>query len=190
MTSRDQKKMQKKKKREKENRQQTLKRREELRAPAREEREQRKVEKRIDKLQADMAEFHQSFSMDAYKDLDESKMQQLERNVEILRGLESEWQEETDKKTALNKGLEEEGHLTLDEKLRAVSQATIEQQKAEVGMGGSADCRVGAPPKKLKKASSGAGLGTKGGDFAEVSVTKSAGPELSVVRADEDDEIS
>ena len=174
MPSKEQRKLQKKRKREKENRKQTLKRREALRAPAREERAQRRAEKRIDKLQKELDTF-QSFSHDAYKNLDESKMEQLEKNVEILRGLEAEWQEELNKKKALNSDLEKDGHMTLDEKLRAVSQATIEKQKAEMGVGGSAECKVGAPPKR--KRGSGAGLGTKGGDFAEVSVVKSVLPD-------------
>jgi len=172
MTSKEQKKFQKKKKREKENRQQTLRQREARRAIAREERDQIKADQRIDKLQKDMAEFEQHFSLEAYKSMDESKLRQLEKNVEILRGLEEEYMEETRKKIDLNKKLEKEGHTSLDAKLRAVSQATIEQQKsdAEVGMGGSAECRVGTPAKPV----TGVGLGTSGGDFAEVSVIKAS----------------
>lgn len=173
-TKREQRKLQKKRKREKENRKKTLQIREALRAPAREEREERKRQKRIDKLQKELSEF-QHFSVDAYKDLDEAKMQQLEKNVEILRGLEAEWQKDMEAKAALNKELEGQGHQTLDEKLRAMSQATIEKQKAEMGVGGSAECRIGAPPKPA----TGVGLGTSGGDFAEVSVTKAPDKENS-----------
>tara|TARA_Y100000034_G_scaffold128193_1_gene182397 strand:- start:931 stop:1482 length:552 start_codon:yes stop_codon:yes gene_type:complete len=181
MASKEQKKLQKKKKREKENRQQTLRRREELRAPAREERAQRKADKRIDKLQKELSDY-QTFSADAWKDMDEEKMLQLEKNVQILRGLEDEWQEEVNKKASLNKELESQGHGTLDEKLRAVSQQTIEQQKAEVGMSGSADCRMGLSPKPR----TGAGLGTKGGDYAEVSVTK-AEPKTPEIKPDDEE---
>lgn len=151
-TKKEIKKLQKKRQKEKENRKEALKKREEMRKPAREEREQHRRERRISKLRSNMADY-QFFDTESFKDLDDSKLEQLEKNVEVLRGLEKEWQEENNKKMALNKDLEAQGHATLDEKLRAVSEATIQQQKEEMGVGGSADYR-----------SSG------GGEYAEVTV--------------------
>ena len=73
--------------------------------------------------------------------LDEDTLTQLEKNCKILRGLEIEHEKEVGDKKRLNIQLEEKGYMTLQEKLKAMSEEQIKKQ-VQVGMGGSADCKM------------------------------------------------
>jgi hypothetical protein len=155
MTSKEQRKAKKKKAKEREAKKRVLARREQLRAPAREEREERRREKRQDKLMNDVSALENNFQFYTEEQLaacDEETLTQLEKNCKILRGLELEFEKEVEAKLKLNADLEEEGHTTLKDKLNAMSQKTIDQQKkaAQVGMGGSADCKMG-PAKAIRR---------------------------------------
>lgn len=144
MTSKEQRKLKKRKKREKENRQQTLRRRAASRAKAKEEREEQRREKRIDKLQRELYAMDQHFEKEQLAAASDDVIAQLEKNVEILRALEREHDKEMSEKAALNESLEEQGLLTMEDKMQALHEANMERQKAEaqVGVGGSADCKM------------------------------------------------
>lgn len=171
MTSKEQRKLKKKKTKEREAKKRVLARREQLRAPAREEREERRREKRQDKLMKDVDAMDNGFQMYTEEQLaacDEKTLTQLEKNCKILRGLELEFEKEVENKLKLNSDLEEEGHSTLEEKLNAMSQKNIDQQKAaaasaQVGMGGSADCKMGSAKAKRRTPK----------DTAEIALVKS-----------------
>lgn len=153
MVSKDQRKLQKRKKREKENRQQLLERRTVLRNKVKEEKEFIAREKRIDKLQKDLYDLGQYFDRNQLTVSPEQTLAQLEKNVEILKLLEDEHRRETDEKGKLNQDLEAKGYLTLEEKLSALHKATLEEQMGKEGlvlsdmdqcvsMRGSADCKM------------------------------------------------
>lgn len=158
MTSREQRKLKKRKEREKENRQHLLKNREKIRAVVREEREEMRREKRIKKLARDLERFEQYMPLDL---ADDATLTQIEKNVQILKTLEIEYAEETDQKKELNEKLERQGFLTLEEKLEATHRLLAE--KADAGVGGSAVCKVSVNKP----------------DTAEVSVTKAPNSENS-----------
>lgn len=143
MTSKEQRKLQKRKAREKETRQQILARREQLRAPAREAKEEIRREKRIRKLQRDMEHFDQVMHERELAVASDSTLSQLEKNIEILKALEAEHNREMAQKAALNQELEEKGYFTLEEKMKAAQELLVKD--TNVGVGGSAECKVGAP---------------------------------------------
>lgn len=129
MTSKQQKEMRKKKKRAAESHQKVLKKREALRAVVREDRAERRMIKRIKKLQKDMGELN-VWSEEMLKQLPEKTINQLEHNAKILKTLEEEHAREAEKKQQLNEQLEKEGAATLDQKLQTLHQRTVEQQQA------------------------------------------------------------
>lgn len=151
MTSREVKKMQKKKAKERETKKKILAIREKRRAVARKEKEEARKEKRIEKLQKEMDGFDQIPS-EKLEGLSDSALGQLERNAKILQALEAEYEEEVGKKQELNKSLETQGHHTLEGKMGALQQQTLEKvQEAEnMGLAGAADCVFNAVPKPKK----------------------------------------
>lgn len=138
MASKQERKLHKRKTREKESREKVLKQREVLRAPAREERADARRIKRIKKLQRDLEQFDQYMDQRELDIVSEETLTQLEKNIQILKVLEEEHARETQRKEFLNKQLENQGYHTLEEKM----QAAREVLTAEVGVGGSAECRV------------------------------------------------
>lgn len=134
MVSKAQKKMNKKKAREKDSKKKVLLKREQLRAKAREERQEKQRDKRIKKLQEDMGELD-IWADDVYKNVSEDSLKQLEHNAKILKGLEEESENEAAKKEVLNEELEEKGCKTLDEKLaRLVGQPDQFETRSDILM--------------------------------------------------------
>jgi hypothetical protein len=117
MASKAQKKMNKQKAREKESKKKVLLRREHLRAKVREEREEKRQDKRIKKLQEDMGELD-IWADDVYKNVSEDSLRQLEHNAKLLKALEEESEKESAEKEVCNEDLEKKGHKTLNEKLQ------------------------------------------------------------------------
>ena len=135
-------KLEKRKKREKEGKQKALNRRLANVVKKAEENRERKREQRLIKLHNELLSMDQHIDPEKLVALDDKAISQLEKNVVILKGLENEFEEEQKKRDQLNEELEESGHVTLDQKLKAIQENTIAQQKveAQVGVGGSADC--------------------------------------------------
>lgn len=124
------KKAQKKKDREKRVRKQILKQREALRKPAQEERAFQKKMKRIAKLKKDMGRLN-VWADDVLLKMSDSTLSQLEKNARILKALEQQYEKETSTKRDLNRQLEEEGFVTLEDKMKFLHDRLVEQQKAE-----------------------------------------------------------
>ena len=163
-TRKEQRKLQKRKAREKDAKKSVLAKRTEIRAKRKEEREEEKQERRIDKLQRDLHQMDQHFEKAALQAASNDTLAQLEKNVQILRALEEEYEKEAEAKKAINEDLESKGYVTLDEKMQALQQAVLEEAKtadearsvdqtliegpteveAELGVGGSADCKMSA----------------------------------------------
>ena len=75
------------------------------------------------------------------KRMDDAKMQRnlkkLEKNAEILKALEAEYELEQKRKREINEILEAEGHKTLEEKLKALEEkakSSMSEVEAETGM--------------------------------------------------------
>jgi len=135
-------KLEKRKKREKEGEKKALNRRLANVAKKAEENRERKREQRLIKLHKELLSMDQHVDPEKLVALDDKAISQLERNVVILKGLEKEFEDEQKKRESLNDELEESGHVTLEQKLKAIQDNTIVQQKieAQVGVGGSAEC--------------------------------------------------
>jgi hypothetical protein len=171
MTSQAQRKLKKKKTKERDAKKRVLARREALRVPLREEKAEARRNKRQDKFIKEVASLDnnfQFFTEEQLANLDESTLTQLEENCKVLRGLEHEFEKEVEAKLQLNEELEDDGHFSLQEKLKAMSEKTITQQKniadqQDVGTGGVADCKMAvAKAKSVKKKS----------DTAEIALVK------------------
>jgi hypothetical protein len=135
MTSKEQKKLQKSKARDKENRKKILVRREKLRAPIREEKKEILREKRIRKIQRELEQFDQVMSERELFDLNDNTLDQLEKNIMILKALEDDHNRNYEKKKKLNEQLESEGYYTLEDKMKAAR----ELLGGDMGVGGSAE---------------------------------------------------
>lgn len=139
MTSK--RKLEKRKLRDKKVKQQKIKQRAALVARKAEENKERKKDERLKKLQKEMFKLDQWVDANKLERLDEATIKQLERNVEILKSLQQEFEDEQKQKSDLNQRLEDEGCKTLNDKLLKLQKDAAEkQQTEEVGVGGSADC--------------------------------------------------
>jgi hypothetical protein len=130
-----QQKLKKKKDREKRVRKKILLQREALRAPAREERKFQKKLDRIGKLKKELGDLN-VWADEVFLNMSDKNLSQLERNAQILKALEEEYKKEHDKKSALNKELEEAGLLTLEDKLSHLHNKLVDQAKKLYEEGG------------------------------------------------------
>lgn len=162
MTSKEQRRLQKRKDREKEVSKNLLLKREKLRATTREAKDEFLRVKRLKKIHKELERFDQIMDERQLLEADDKTLSQLEKNIEILKALEAEHERDAAQKEQINAMLEAEGYLTLEEKMEAARKMMLsEQVETDMGMGGSADCKV--TPRR---------------DVAEVSVIK-AKPEAS-----------
>lgn len=138
-------KLQKRKKREKEAKKKVADQRQKRIEERSEINKQLKKVKRIEKLQKEMIAMDQPAEFQKLASLGDESLNQLEKNIEILKGLEKEFMEEQKRRQEINEELEDQGYITLDEKLKATQEEIVNQQKfdAEVGVGGSADYSMG-----------------------------------------------
>ena len=127
---REKQRAKKKKERERKGKETVLKRRAVLRAKAKEENDERKLEKRIKKLKRDM-EGYNLWSDEILKKVPASTLAQLEKNVQILKALEAEYENSEEARAERVKELESQGHLTLEEKFNALHQSICKTQQAE-----------------------------------------------------------
>lgn len=86
--------MQKRKERERASKEKILKKREIIRGEARDKREEFRKDKKIKKLQRDIVMLGQWADQVGMENIDNNTINQLQKNVEILKGLESEYEEE------------------------------------------------------------------------------------------------
>ena len=121
------KKAQKKKDREKKARKKVLLRRAALRAPKEEENKLKRKMNRIAKIKKDMGKLN-FWSDEVFLRMSEDKLRQLEKNSKILKALEEEHKKSHENKRDINKKLEEEGYLTLEQKLNHLYQNLVSEQ--------------------------------------------------------------
>lgn len=171
MASKAQKKLKKQKARERETRKQILARREELRAPARAERDlRRKIKKlkRVTKIQNQLGD-KSIWTDDQLLGLNDKALSQLERNVQILKALEEEYAKENAQKKELNEKLEAQGLHTLESKLNHLHEDLLRHQ---------------AEQALTPVSHSGCKFSSSEGDVAEVSVVKAPGFESEEISSD------
>jgi hypothetical protein len=85
--------------------------------------------KRIAKLQKGMGELSM-WADDILGRMSNDTLTQLEKNAQILKTLESEYEKEKAKKKQINNNLEDKGLISLQEKLDHLHNELVEQQKA------------------------------------------------------------
>lgn len=117
----------KKKDREKESKKKVALRREKIREKTREENKEFHHEKRIKKLRKEMGDLDM-WADDVYKKIDENTLLQLEKNVQILKGLEREFKNDSEEKQKINEELESKGLFTLEDKIKHIREKLIEEQ--------------------------------------------------------------
>jgi len=163
MTSKQQKKLQKRVSRERDTRKKILVRREAIRAPIRKEKEEILRQKRVKKLQRDLEQFDQVMTDREMFEASDNTLSQLEKNIAILKALEEEHNREITQKEKINERLESEGYYTLEEKMNAAR----EFYESDMGVGGSsgASFSVNKPMK----------------DTAEISVIKAPSNESTEI---------
>jgi hypothetical protein len=122
------KKAEKKKAREKESRKKVLARRDAIRSSKSAENKIRKKMKRIVKLQKDVENLG-PLADDVLLNMSDKTLSQLERNAQILKALENEYEEERSKKDQLNSELESKGALSLSDKLSFLHNELAEKQR-------------------------------------------------------------
>lgn len=173
MASKQQKEMKKRKEKERDSRKKVLAKREQLRKQAKEARQEYLRDKRIAKLQREMDRLDVNLPENV-KELPDEVLTQIEHNAKILAALEQEHEEETKKKRELNQGLEEQGHSTLDAKVRALRQNFFQQE--QVGVGGAAECRMNIAPPQPRRFK----------DVSDVEVIKAPVADVEVIKAPEE----
>ena len=136
MVSKQQKQMQKKKDREKESRKKVLAKRDKLRAEAKEKRLEFRRDKRIARLQReiDSASIGNDWVPGGsvpLEELPDNVLAQIEHNVKVLKALEVQHEKEAKERQELNEGLEEEGHLTGEDKIKALRRKFLEGLPAQ-----------------------------------------------------------
>lgn len=125
MASKIEKKFKKQKARERDSKLKVQQRRVKLRQKSKEAQEEFLKMKRIRRLQRKMGDLN-IWSDETFKNLDEDALLQVEHNAEILKALEEEYEQERAQRQELNEELESQGHKTLEDKLRALSQAAMQ----------------------------------------------------------------
>ena len=127
MTNKEIKKIQKQKAREKENKRKLAKKRESKRLQDKEKREwEDKMEKEAgeEKLQPYV---HPEKAKAREEEKDRNIKEQLEHNVEILQALEEEYLKDQASKSDMSSQLEEEGFVTVKEKLDELNRRAVEE---------------------------------------------------------------
>lgn len=121
--------LKKKKEREKESKKKILARRKAIRAPQIEANKEKRKMKRVVKLQKEMGELNM-WADDVLSKLSNETLTQLEKNAQILKALEKEYEQNLKSKKNLNDSLEQKGFATLHEKLNYLHNEFVEQQKS------------------------------------------------------------
>lgn len=69
----------------------------------------------------------------------QKSMEKLERNMQILKALEEEYVKEAEERKKLNEGLEAEGHVTLQDKVKALEEKARSAMSPEQAASGGID---------------------------------------------------
>jgi hypothetical protein len=112
------KKDKKKKDRTKKNKSMFLKKRMKDRA---EKKKERDIEKRIRDAEPKREPFRHPLTPEKQAEKDEKIKAKLQHNLEVLEALEKEYDAEKAKREELNKELEDQGNVTIQEKLKAIA---------------------------------------------------------------------
>lgn len=121
-------KIQKKKARQKVVQTKLRNRREIVRSIEKEKRDEIRAQKKFKKDQLVMEKLEEKME-EIYSKLPPETRAQLERNVEILKALEEEYDQEISKKQALNEELEIQGSITPEDKMKALHEKAVKQQR-------------------------------------------------------------
>lgn len=132
MTSKTQRKIKKKKERDQKAHAKVILRREAKHKKEAEQRETYRHGKRVMKLQRDLDRFGESYPPEMYFELSKETIEKLEHNVQILKALENEWTVEQKDREEFNAELEAQGHMTLEQKMKAAHDRLVNQQKEAI----------------------------------------------------------
>jgi|TARA_Y100000034_G_C6531849_1_gene229191 hypothetical protein len=122
------KKDKKKKDRAKKNKSMFAKKRAKDRA---EKKKERDIEKRIRDAEPKREPFRNPLTPEKQAEKDEKIKAKLQHNLEVLEALEEEYDAEKSKREELNKVLEEQGNVTIQEKLKAISEKNAAENISE-----------------------------------------------------------
>ena len=131
----------KKKQREVLSKTRVLRRRTQIRAEHKWTNEQELKAKIIVKLENKYPEQMKRYEREKLMKLPLETLKKIENNIKILQNLEDEYNREVSAREALNNQLESEGHITPEDKMKALTPQQVQDLMGkDVGMGGSAEC--------------------------------------------------
>lgn len=79
----------------------------------------------------------------------QKSLEKLEKNMQILKALEEEHLREAEERRRINEGLEAEGHVTLQEKVKALEEKARASLGEEQAASGGIDLTAKNPPEKI-----------------------------------------
>lgn len=79
----------------------------------------------------------------------QKSLEKLEKNMQILKALEEEHLREAEERRRINEGLEAEGHVTLQEKVKALEEKARASLGEEQAASGGIDLTVENPQEKI-----------------------------------------
>lgn len=123
--NKDQKKGLKKKARAKKSYEKVLKRREAIRSERKKIRQEAYLEESLKPKQKPFM-YNREKQLENQEAKDEKIKEQLQKNKELLESLEAQYDEEQANRKKINESLESEGNMSLQEKLKAMHQKTLE----------------------------------------------------------------
>lgn len=124
MVNKQQKIAQKKKKREKIAKERVLRRREQIRAVRKEDERKARLERELSPKQIPIVNDPAAREMREKSRADAAKAQ-IEKNLELLKSLEEEYDKEHALREQVNKDLENEGHMSMKDKLDALHKKAL-----------------------------------------------------------------
>jgi len=132
MPSKQQKIAQKKKKREKVAKERVLRRREQMRAVRKEDKRKEMLERELSPKQMPIVNDPLVREMREKARVDSAKAQ-IEKNLELLKALEEEYDKEQALRQQVNEDLESEGHMNMKDKLDALHKKALSMQAQKEG---------------------------------------------------------
>jgi hypothetical protein len=127
------KKIEKRKQREKLVRKKVLERREEIRKERKIMHQELLKEKTMDELnngkQQQLGPGHPELAIQKEEELKQKKLEKIKKNLEVLKGLQEEFEKEQNLRNQLNQKLEDEGHFNMADKMNALQEKAAKMRE-------------------------------------------------------------
>lgn len=130
-TRKEKQKQRKEKKKNAEKKRKILANRASIRSEAKTKREEARRDRQIRRIQKSMKNI-EYYAPEFLETLPQKTLDQIEKNAEILRAIEDEYEAERQSRAQLNEILEGEGAVTMDDKMNLIAQRAMEQGEENI----------------------------------------------------------